>query len=127
MQPGLLLFFTSLAFGQQRIDTIAGGFVPATLPGLTSVVDNPLTVAVDRDGNVYTVAHDSHLVLRLQTNGQRTVLAGTGVSGYTGDNGPASAATFYFPQEVAYDGADSLYIADTGNAAVRRINLRTGI
>ena len=52
-------------------------------------------------------------------------LAGTGAAGYSGDNGPAQVATLNSPNDVAVDASGTVYVADTGNHAVRRI--RNGI
>ena len=57
--------------------------------------------------------------------GERTGEAGTGEQGYSGDGGPARAATFGGPKGLAY--ADrGLYVADTENHAIRRIDLSSG-
>ena len=52
--------------------------------------------------------------------------AGTGQAGYSGDGGPAVAATFRGPKGIAYSADGSLYVADTENHAIRRIDLRMG-
>src|ERR1039458_4153284 len=48
--------------------------------------------------------------------------AGSGVSGYTGDNGPAANAQLNYPWAVAVDSAGSLYIADTYNQCIRKVS-----
>ncbi|MDR3734157.1 MAG: Ig-like domain repeat protein [Acidobacteriaceae bacterium] len=60
------------------------------------------------------------------TTGIITTAAGTGAAGYTGDGGLATAATLRAPSSVVADAAGNLYIADAGNAVVRRIGSATG-
>src|SRR5262249_2362425 len=54
-------------------------------------------------------------------------IAGTGAVGYTGDGGPAREATLSGPKGVAYAADNSLYIADTENHTIRRIDLKTNV
>jgi hypothetical protein len=56
-----------------------------------------------------------------------TVFAGTTTAGYSGDNGPAINAQLNEPSSLALDGAGNLFIADTGNNVIRKIDLATGI
>ena len=56
-----------------------------------------------------------------------TTVAGTGARGYDGDGGPALAAVFDAPKEMAIDGDGDLLIVDTENHAIRRIDLASGI
>ena len=58
----------------------------------------------------------------LSTNGLITTLAGTGTSGYSGDGGSATSAQLWSPHGVAADSAGNVYIADTGNRVVRKVN-----
>ncbi len=50
-----------------------------------------------------------------------TTIAGTGVSSYSGDNGPATSATINYPQDVAVDSSGNVYIADTTNQRIRKV------
>ena len=56
-----------------------------------------------------------------------TTIAGTGVAGYSGDGGPATAAQLNQPHSIALDPADNVYICDINNNRVRRIDARTGV
>ena len=56
-----------------------------------------------------------------------TTVAGNGSGGYSGDGGPATAAELDDPAGVAVDSAGDLFIADTGNNAIREVNLSTGV
>ena len=63
----------------------------------------------------------------MSASGTITTVAGTGFSGYSGDGGPATSAQINLPQGVAVDGAGNLYIADTGNNAIRLVTPAGGI
>jgi len=81
----------------------------------------PSGEAVDGAGNVY-IADTSNAVIRMVgTNGIITTVAGNGTAGYFGDNGMATNAELRFPRGVAVDGSGNVFIADTGNAVVRRV------
>ena len=79
-------------------------------------------LAVDGSGNVFIANIDNNYVRRVDTTGTVSVIAGTGEPGYGGDGGPAVAAQLNFPAGVALDRAGNLYIADTGNHRIRRVD-----
>ena len=56
-----------------------------------------------------------------------TTIAGSGTKGFAGDNGPATAAQLNTPQGATYDASGNLYIADTGNNRIRRVDAITGV
>ena len=82
----------------------------------------PRGVAVIGAGNLYIADEQHHRILRLDGSGTITTVAGTGASGYSGDGGPAVSAHLYFPRGVAVDGRGDLYIADTANDRIRRVD-----
>jgi len=93
-------------------------------------LDLPSGVALDGVGNLY-IADTGHNRIRMVTapvaTGIISTIAGDGSSSYSGDGGPASAATLIAPGGVALDGAGNIYIADTGNNVIREIIAATGI
>jgi trimeric autotransporter adhesin len=90
---------------------------PATIARLHS----PSGVALDSSGNWY-IADTANNRIRLVTpDGVISTLAGTGTAGLSGDNGPAALAQLTAPASVAVDALHNLYIADSGNNAVRKI------
>jgi len=83
---------------------------------------SPEGVAVDSSGNLYIGdTGNSRIRMVLKDGSSITTYAGA-VSGYYGDGGPAIYAQIYGPHGIAFDSAGNLYIADTGNNRVRKID-----
>src|SRR3984957_4564482 len=98
------------------------------IPALTAELDSPTSVAIDGAGNVY-IADSEHNRIRMVSaaTGLISTFAGTGTASYTGDNAAATTATLNAPSGVALDGAGNLYIADTGNNVIRRVDAVTHV
>ncbi|WP_053956385.1 S-layer homology domain-containing protein [Inediibacterium massiliense] len=96
--------------------------VPATSSGMYM----PYGVDVDSNGNVYIVNSGFNEVRKVDTKGIITTVAGDG-SGYFGDGGPATLAKMSLPSGVAVDSSGNIYIADTKNHCIRKIDAITGI
>lgn len=94
-------------------------------PATSAQLKTPTAVAVadGEDGPMIFIADSGNNVIRLVLpNGTITTFAGTGAASYSGDRGPAVAATLNAPLGVAYDGLRNItYIADTGNNAIRAV------
>jgi sugar lactone lactonase YvrE len=109
-----------------QITTIAGmgfgGFSGDNGPALSARLSNPWSVAVDGLNNLYIADTQSHRIRRVDTNGIITTVAGTGIAGNSGDGGAATSAQLSGPRDVALDAMGSLYVADTQNSIVRRID-----
>jgi NHL repeat-containing protein len=88
-------------------------------PAIAAQLNQPLGVALDAGGNLYIADFGNSRIRRLGSDGIITTVAGTGVSGYSGDNGAAASAQLSGPAGVALDGAGNLYIADTNNNRIR--------
>ena len=105
-----------------NINTIAGTGVPGFLgdggPPTAAQITAPAAVALDAAGNLY-VSDASMRVRKIYPGSVITTIAGTGASGYSGDGGLATLATFNAPSGIALDPAGNLYIADSANNAVR--------
>ncbi|HEX9758433.1 MAG TPA: S8 family serine peptidase [Nitrospiria bacterium] len=82
----------------------------------------PEGVAMDYEGNVYIADSRNHRIRKVDTDGTITTYAGNGNRGYSGDGGPADLARLRFPSGVAVDIAGNLYIADTGNHRIRKVD-----
>ena len=103
---------------------IAGtGFEGVGGDGLATGVplSNPYGVAVDSAGTVYFTEPFQHRVRRLGADGRISTVAGTGVAGYSGDGGPAIEAALNFPNDIAVDSSDRVYLSDSFNNRVRRM------
>jgi len=111
------------------ITTIAGGGTGAIGgPAVGAALGDPQAVALDGSGDVfYTDIYAGVVNEVVASTGIITTVAGTGVRGYSGDGGPATAAQLYSPQGVTVDSAGNLYISDTGNNVVRRVDAATHI
>ena len=120
---GVLLIAAACGAESYVITTVAstlsvGDGGPATEAQLLG----PAGVAVDAAGNVYIADTGINRVRRVDTAGTITTIAGDGVSGFSGDGGPASQARVSVPFDVAVDSSGNIYIADTGNQRVRKID-----
>ena len=82
----------------------------------------PAAIAFDPRGNLYIADTFNHLVRKVSTAGIITTVAGTGAAGFTGDGGPATAATLNFPSGWRSMRAGAIYIADTWNHRIRMID-----
>jgi len=112
------------------ISTVAGtgarGFGGDGGVATAALMKNPYAVALDSADNLY-IAENYSRVRKVDTNGIITTVVGTGIQGYSGDGGPASAAQIDGPHALAFDGEDNLYIADTYNNRIRKVSKETGI
>ena len=77
---------------------------------------------MDHIGNVYIASIDNNYVRRVDTTGATIIVAGTKKPGYSGDGGPGAEAHVNFPAGLAVDKAGNVYIADTGNHRIRKID-----
>lgn len=114
------------------IRTVAGSGTPAYSgdggPALLAMVSNPAGMALDGAGNLFFADSGNHVIRRIDAfTGVITTVAGSGAQGYTGDDGQAAGARLSLPESVALDAAGNLYISDTGNNVVRRVDAATGV
>ncbi len=84
-------------------------------------------VCMDGSGNTYICEREGNGVRKVDANGIMSTLAGTGEGGYSGDGGPALAATWGAPKAIRCDHQGNLLVVDTENHAIRRIDAASGI
>ncbi len=105
------------------INTVAGSdWVGDQGPGTSAILLQAEGIAADSTGNLYIADALDHRVRQVTPAGLISTIAGTGVPGLSGDGGPAAAAQLNSPYGLAFDGSGNLYIADLGNARVRRVD-----
>lgn len=85
----------------------------------------PSSVVYDAAGNLYLAESSNHLVRKVDLLGMITTVAGTGVQVFSGDGGPAASASLDSPGGLALNARGDLFIADTHNHRVRRVDAKT--
>ena len=108
------------------ISTVAGtgtaGYSGNGGPATAAQLNTPYGLATDHAGNLYIADNKNNVIRKVNAAGMISTVAGTGIGIYTGDGGPASAASLYEPFDVAVDKSGNLYISDAGNMAIRRVS-----
>jgi uncharacterized protein (TIGR03437 family) len=126
----LVLFWLSQSFvfaaadtpPAYTIQTVAGSdAVGDGQPAASALLSQPEGVAVASTGAIYVADALDNRVRKITPDGLIHTLAGTGVAGFSGDGGAANVAQLSQPYGIAVDAAGNLYIADLGNARVRKV------
>ena len=115
------------------ISTVAGtGAAGSTGDGAAATLaklSSPRGVAVDGSGNIYIADTSNHRIRKVDTSATPwtiSTVAGDGTKGISGDGGAATAAKLDVPYGVAVDGSGNIYIADTDNHRIRKVDATTG-
>jgi len=129
------LFIADLGNGRIRklsvngtIQTVAGGgLIPAVTngdnnPALSVQFIQPRNIALDAAGTLYISDFGANRVYRMSAGGNLTTFAGTGNAGYTGDGASAVLAQLKAPAGLASDTLGNVYICDSGNNRIRKVN-----
>jgi len=114
------------------ITTIAGtgtqGFSGDNALATSAAIDSPTGLALDASNNLYLAdTHNQRIRKITAATGIITTIAGTGAPGFSGDTAAATTATLALPHGITIDPAGNLYLADTQNHRIRRIDATTGI
>ncbi len=113
---------------QYTISTVAGtggspGYSGDYGPATSAQFTNPIRVAVDNQGNLYITDYSNQLVRRVDhTTGVVATVAGSGAFGFSNDGQTGLGAQIADPHDVVTDAAGNVYIADTLNARVRKLD-----
>jgi hypothetical protein len=113
------------------ISTVAGtgsdGYDGDGGPATSAELNKPRGVFVDGSENIYIADTDNHRIRKVSISGIITTVAGTGNGGYSGDGVPATSTKLSLPQGVYVDTSKDIYISDTGNSRIRKVDFTTGI
>jgi sugar lactone lactonase YvrE len=114
------------------IATIAGtgkpGYAGDGCPASEAHLGEVSALALNGRQDLYLADLENCAIRRLDAvTGVITTVAGTGRPGYSGDGGPAAASELNYPAGIAFDRHGNLFIADTSNSVVRRIDAASGI
>ncbi|MGA2286569.1 MAG: hypothetical protein ABSG55_09910, partial [Dehalococcoidia bacterium] len=108
------------------ISTVAGNGLPGFSgdggPATSASLRYPVGVAVGPSNSIYVADTDNHRVRKVDASGNISTVAGSGNPGYSGDGGPATDAGLYNPYGVAADSSGNVYVADTSNHRIRKID-----
>lgn len=96
-------------------------------PALKARLNNPFGVVRGPDRSLWFADYEAHVVRRITPDETITTVIGTGTAAHSGDGGPARDATLNKPHELRFDTGGNLFISDTGNHAIRRMDAKTGI
>jgi uncharacterized protein (TIGR03437 family) len=100
----------------------------AGIPASISPMDWPSEIAVDPvKGLIHFIEIHSNRVGRIDADGRLATVVGLGFPGYSGDGGPANRAMLNRPTGMAFDSAGNLYIADSGNHRIRKVDAVSGV
>ncbi|MEP7362434.1 MAG: IPT/TIG domain-containing protein [Acidobacteriota bacterium] len=91
-------------------------------PAASAAINQPRGIMVDAAGNVYFSDMGNFRVRKIDTSGMITTVAGSGTLGFAGDGGPATSARLNTPLGLALDGQGNLYICDSGNDRIRKVD-----
>jgi DNA-binding beta-propeller fold protein YncE len=97
-------------------------------PAPEGSLNMPHEIAFDTRRNIYIAERDNHVVRKIDAKTRvLSTFAGTGVAGFSGDNGPAAKAQLRQPHSIAVDPAGRLLICDIGNHRIRSVDFATGV
>jgi sugar lactone lactonase YvrE len=109
-----------------KIRTVAGTLAPKSTTATEWPADYAAAV-VDADGNLYVSASNMDTVYKISPTGTLSTVAGNGSEDFEGDGGPAVDAALSAPEGLALDASGNLYIADSSNHRIRKVEASTGV
>ncbi len=91
-------------------------------PASSAGFNLPFGLYGDGAGNLYIGDYSNHVIRKVNNSGIVSTVAGNHIWGYTGDHGPATAAELYKPDLAIFDGSGNMYISDTWNNVIRKVD-----
>ena len=132
------IYFTDSQYAVRKIDGITGLITRIAGTGdnicypysgdgflATNTHLSALGLTFDNEWNLYICDGGNNRIIKIDSAGYTHTIVGTGISGFSGDNGPATAAKLYTPEQIIFDKCDNLYIADFGNNRIRKVTYHT--
>ena len=126
----LLLFLLPFSLNAQIITTFAGGGASLGDGGsaISASLTDPRGGTFDKYGNYYIAdGLGENRIRKVNTVGVITTVAGSGIGGFGGDQGPATSALLNAPIAIKLDNVGNIYIADIQNNRIRKVDATTGI
>ncbi|WP_203245823.1 S-layer homology domain-containing protein [Sporosarcina beigongshangi] len=118
LQDGIVSTFAGTTFELNNFGYPEGGLHDAMKE--TAVFNDPSGMVADREGNIYIADASNHVIRKIAKNGEVTTIAGDGLPG--DEDGIGENARFNHPQDVAIAANGTLYVADTLNHLIRKID-----
>src|SRR5882724_6879131 len=127
--PFLILALAGLSSNLQAvptIQTIAGngtaGYSGDGGPASSAMINSPIKGVLDAAGNYYFADRSNNRIRKIDTSGNISTFAGSGIAGFSGDGGPATLAALNTPLGLGFDAAGNLYIPDARNYRIRKVD-----
>ncbi len=102
--------------GIGTVGPYTGDGIPAT-----SCQMAPTSVYVDKYGNIFVAIFSNNICIEIDTFGITHTVVGTGVQGFSGDGGPATAARLWWPKDIIFDNRGQMYLSDWENGRIRKV------
>lgn len=96
-------------------------------PAVSAKLQKPFAVGADKDGNLYIPEWTAEKIRKIDAKGTISTFAGSGKKAYGGDGGPALKADINWVHNLIVGPDGSVYLADTGNSSIRKIDAKTNI
>ncbi len=113
--------------GEQLVLVAGGGSGKDGGPATEASMGEPFGVEIDKEGNLFMADFTEHRVRKIDPQGIISTVGGNGKATYGGDGGPATAGSFNGMHDLVLDKRGNIYIADSHNYRVRKIDAKTGI
>lgn len=112
--------------GQPKDERLVDGDKPQF--ATEAAVGQPFGVEIGPGGALYITEVENHRIRRVDLkSGQMTIVAGNSKKGYSGDDGPATAASLNEPYEVRFDSLGNMYFVEMQNHLIRRVDAKTNV